>query len=70
MIERVTGTLLVCEDPAIKQFVISLDVGEKGDSFILEDLDEIHLLVDSREVTRIKRELKALLDKNTFEPLE
>ena len=67
MIEKVEGTLLVCADAAIKQFVLSLDVGDGADSWVLLDLDDVHLIVDSAEVVMIERKLKELLEENTFQ---
>ena len=58
------GTLLVCADSAVKQFVLSLDVGEAEDSWVLADLDDVHLVVDSSEVKRIRNKLRDLLDEN------
>jgi TFIIH basal transcription factor complex TTD-A subunit len=45
-------------DSAVKQILLTLDE-RPGQSFIIEDLDEFHVLVRSDEEGRVKRELEA-----------
>lgn len=45
-------------DSAVKQILLTLDE-RPGQSFIIEDLDEFHVLVRSDEEQRVKRELEA-----------
>jgi TFIIH basal transcription factor complex TTD-A subunit len=45
-------------DSAVKQILLTLDE-RPGQSFIIEDLDEFHLLIRSDEEQRVKRELEA-----------
>ncbi|KAH9975507.1 hypothetical protein BGW80DRAFT_1169246 [Lactifluus volemus] len=52
-------------DSAVKQILLTLDE-RPGQSFIIEDLDEFHLLIRSDEEQRVKRELEAELEKNTY----
>lgn len=45
-------------DSAVKQILVTLDE-RPGQSFIIEDLDEFHVLVRADEEQRVKRELEA-----------
>jgi TFIIH basal transcription factor complex TTD-A subunit len=45
-------------DSAVKQILLTLDE-RPGQSFIIEDLDEFHLLIRTDEEQRVKRELEA-----------
>jgi TFIIH basal transcription factor complex TTD-A subunit len=45
-------------DSAVKQILLTLDE-RPGQSFIIEDLDEFHVLVRADEEQRVKRELEA-----------
>jgi len=65
MPEATSGTLLTCDGPAIKQFVLKLDEERRGsmaDSFILRDLDDSHLLIrdDPEVLTFIHKRLDDL----------
>jgi TFIIH basal transcription factor complex TTD-A subunit len=45
-------------DSAVKQILLTLDE-RPGQSFIIEDLDEFHVLVRADEEQRVRRELEA-----------
>ncbi|KAI0266426.1 transcription factor TFIIH complex subunit Tfb5-domain-containing protein [Gloeopeniophorella convolvens] len=58
------GVLLEC-DSAVKQILLTLDE-RPGQSFIVEDLDEFHVVIRADEEQRVRRELEAELEKNTY----
>jgi len=60
----VRGVIITC-DSAVKQILVTLDE-RPGQSFIIEDLDEFHVLVRADEEQRVRRELEAELEKNTY----
>ncbi|CAG8521235.1 4709_t:CDS:2 [Ambispora gerdemannii] len=64
MVKAVKGTILKC-DPAVKQVILSMNNSEHK-PFIIEDLDETHLFVDTTHVERIKRRVEQLLEENTY----
>ena len=45
-------------DSAVKQILVTLDE-RPGQSFIIEDLDEFHVLIRADEEQRVRRELEA-----------
>ena len=49
---------LLASDSAVKQILLTLDE-RPGQSFIIEDLDEFHVLVRADEEQRVRRELEA-----------
>ncbi|RNA05238.1 General transcription factor IIH subunit 5 [Brachionus plicatilis] len=68
MVKVVKGTLVEC-DSTMKQFLLYLDEkGEVGGKFVLEDLDETHLLIESDFVERLKEKIDDLMDKHTYAP--
>ncbi|TBU43183.1 nucleotide excision repair TFIIH subunit [Dichomitus squalens] len=60
--KAIRGVLLTC-DSAVKQILLTMN--EKG-SFIIEDLDDNHLVIKADEEYRVRRELEAELEKNTY----
>ncbi|KAJ7182705.1 hypothetical protein C8R43DRAFT_10972 [Mycena crocata] len=50
-------------DPAVKEILISMN---EKDSFIIEDLDDYHLVIKADEEYRVRRELEIELEKNTY----
>ncbi|KAF8587495.1 hypothetical protein K439DRAFT_1338076, partial [Ramaria rubella] len=50
-------------DPAVKQLLVNMD--EKH-SFIIQDLDDNHLLIKVDEEDRVRRELEGELERNTY----
>jgi TFIIH basal transcription factor complex TTD-A subunit len=49
---------LLDSDSAVKQILLTLDE-RPGQSFIIEDLDEFHVLTRADEEQRVRRELEA-----------
>ncbi|CAJ2502770.1 Uu.00g101640.m01.CDS01 [Anthostomella pinea] len=58
MVRAIKGTLVEC-DPSIKSIIIAID-SEKND-YIIEDLDESHLLIKDVMVQRLKEMLEERL---------
>jgi hypothetical protein len=46
------------------------DIGELRGKFVLEDLDETHLLIDTDYFERLKEKIDDLMDKHSYVPLE
>ncbi|KAL1739380.1 TFIIH subunit TTDA/Tfb5 [Schizophyllum fasciatum] len=67
--KAIRGVLLTC-DPAVKQILLILN--EKynssagGAGFIIEDLDDWHVVIKADEEFRVRRELETELEKNTY----
>ncbi|KAI1454475.1 RNA polymerase 2 general transcription and DNA repair factor tfiih component [Annulohypoxylon moriforme] len=61
MVRAIKGTLVEC-DPSIKSIIISIN-SEKND-YIIEDLDESHLVVKDNMVAQLKMELEKRLKEN------
>lgn len=49
-------TLPSCSDPAVKQLLVNMNEKE---GFIIQDLDDNHLLIKADAEERIRRELEA-----------
>lgn len=62
MVKALKGTIVKC-DPAMKQLLLFLNDEEK---FIIEDLDETHVLIDRSYVSKLKTRFKAALEENIF----
>jgi len=60
--KAIKGILLTC-DSAVKQILLTMN--EKA-SFIIEDLDEFHVVIKADEEYRVRRELEIELEKNTY----
>lgn len=60
--KAIRGVLLTC-DPAVKQILLSMN---EKQSFIIEELDEHHVVIKADEEWRVRRELEAELEKNTY----
>jgi len=58
----IKGVLLTC-DSAVKQILLTMN---EKDNFIIEDLDDFHLIIKADEEYRVKRQLDAELEKNTY----
>lgn len=58
----IKGVLFTC-DPAVKQILLSMN---EKQSFIIEDLDDHHLVIKADEEYRVRKELEAELEKNTY----
>ncbi|TFK47273.1 nucleotide excision repair TFIIH subunit [Heliocybe sulcata] len=62
--KAIRGVLLTC-DSAVKQILLTINERE-GNSFIIEDLDDHHLVIKADEEYRVRKELEAELEKNTY----
>ncbi|KAK7689601.1 hypothetical protein QCA50_007393 [Cerrena zonata] len=60
--KAIKGVLFTC-DAAVKQILLSMN--EKN-SFIIEDLDDYHVVIKADEEWRIRTELENELEKNTY----
>lgn len=60
--KAIKGILLSC-DPAVKQLLVNMNEKE---GFIIQDLDDNHLLIKADAEERIRRELEAELEQNTY----
>ncbi|EAU86950.1 hypothetical protein CC1G_09807 [Coprinopsis cinerea okayama7 len=58
----IKGVLLTC-DPAVKQILLAMN---EKQNFIIEDLDDYHLVIKADDEMRVRRELEAELEKNTY----
>ncbi|KAJ2732545.1 hypothetical protein IW152_003752 [Coemansia sp. BCRC 34962] len=61
--EPVKGTLIEC-DPAAREVLLKLNA---KDQFIIEDLDNTHLFINSTHLERVQRALDELMNSNTYE---
>ena len=51
----------------MKQFLLYLDDNkELGDKFVLEDLDDTHLFIDSQYVERLKEKIDDLMEHHSY----
>ncbi|KIK42884.1 hypothetical protein CY34DRAFT_82827, partial [Suillus luteus UH-Slu-Lm8-n1] len=50
-------------DSAVKQILLTMN---EKDPFVIEDLDDYHLVIKADEEYRVRRELEAELEKNTY----
>lgn len=70
MVNAQRGVLIKC-DPAMKQFLKHLDEQRKlGRTFIIKDLDEIHLFVDTDIVPKLEAQIDDLMDSLTPDQVE
>ncbi|KIL64941.1 hypothetical protein M378DRAFT_162506 [Amanita muscaria Koide BX008] len=58
----IKGVLLTC-DPAVKQILLSMN---EKQNFIIEDLDDYHLVIKADEEYRVRKDLEVELEKNTY----
>jgi len=58
----IKGVLLIC-DPAVKQILLGLN---EKQHFIIEDLDDHHLVIKADEEYKVRKDLEAELEKNTY----
>lgn len=67
MVNVAKGSLIKC-DPSIKQYIVHLnDSLAFGENFIINDLDDQHLFVQSNFVERIKNRLEEHVDKISYD---
>jgi hypothetical protein len=58
-------------DVTMKQFLLYLDdIGELHGKFVLEDLDETHILIDQDYFEKLKEKIDDLMDKHSYVPIE
>ena len=73
MVNAYPGTLVTCDVP-IKQFILHLDEQQQReagwDSFVVQDLDETHLLVQEERLAFIQDKLTDLQDSNAYQRTE
>lgn len=55
MLSSIAGVLIEC-DPAIKSLIVAIDA--ENHEFIIEDLDETHVLIKENMVEKLKERLK------------
>jgi len=58
----VKGILLTC-DSAVKQILLVMNERE---NFIIDDLDDHHLIIRAEDEVRVRSELEAEMEKNTY----
>ncbi|KAL8283737.1 hypothetical protein RQP46_005532 [Phenoliferia psychrophenolica] len=64
MVKATKGVLVTC-DPAVKQILLQLD--ETGtERFIIQELDDTHVLISADSVERIKQDLQVQLERNNY----
>ncbi|KAI1725136.1 transcription factor TFIIH complex subunit tfb5 domain-containing protein [Ditylenchus destructor] len=62
MVNVQKGVLIKC-DPAMKQYLKNLDEQRKlGKSFIIRELDDVHLFVDEDIVPRLEDKIDEMMD--------
>jgi hypothetical protein len=64
-VQLATGTLITTDVPT-KQLIVFLNQ-ENGDRIIVKDLDDKHVLIDSRYVDYVRTECERLHESNVFE---
>ncbi|KAF9904576.1 hypothetical protein EC991_002565 [Linnemannia zychae] len=62
MVKAVKGTIIEC-DTSVKQIIIGLN--EKY-QFIIEDLDDTHVYVDTTYVEQLRHDIDEILNENTY----
>ncbi len=56
-------------DVTMKQFLLHLDdTNELGDKFVLEDLSDTHLFIDSSFVNKLKEKIDDCMEKLSYMP--
>jgi len=58
----VKGVILTC-DSAVKQILLTMN---ERDNFIIEDLDDFHVIIKADEEYRVRKQLELELEKNTY----
>ena len=70
MVNVAKGSLIKC-DPAVKQYLVHLDeTFAFGEKFILNNLDDQHLFVQTSSVPMIKEKLQEHIDKISYDSAE
>lgn len=63
--QKVEGSLITT-DVATKQLILYINK-ENKDKIVLQDLDDTHVLIDSRYETYLKEEVARLLERNMYD---
>jgi len=58
----VKGVLLTC-DSAVKQILLTMN---ERDNFVVEDLDDFHVIIKADEEYKVRKQLELELEKNTY----
>lgn len=66
MVKAVRGTLVKC-DASIKAMLVDIDSKHRNE-FIIEELDEEHLLVKESKIGELKMRLQSMLKERLKEP--
>ena len=67
MARTLKGTLIEC-DPSIKTMILDIDNKmDERNKFVMSDLDETHLLIDSQSVQRVQDMIQQIIEENTYQ---
>ncbi|KAF2110696.1 TFIIH subunit TTDA/Tfb5 [Lophiotrema nucula] len=66
MVKAVKGTLVKC-DASIKAMLVDIDE-KHGHDFIIEELDEEHILVKDTKIAELKSRLQGMMKERLKEP--
>ncbi|KAF2706153.1 nucleotide excision repair, TFIIH, subunit [Pleomassaria siparia CBS 279.74] len=66
MVKATRGTLVKC-DASIKAMLLDID-SKNGNDFIIEDLDEEHILVKETKIAQLKQRLQSMMKERLKEP--
>ena len=64
MARTLKGTLIEC-DPSIKTMLLDMD-SKMANKFIMSELDETHLLIDTTRVQEVQEMLQNIIEENTY----
>ena len=66
MARTLKGTLIEC-DPSIKTMILDLDSKmDERSKFVMSELDETHLLIDSQRVQQVQDMLQKIIEVDLF----
>ncbi|PVG03961.1 nucleotide excision repair TFIIH subunit [Serendipita vermifera] len=64
--KAVKGVLITC-DAAVKQILLQMNERRRDeDAFVIEDLDQTHILIKADQEESMRQELEIELEKNTY----
>ncbi|KAF2130489.1 hypothetical protein P153DRAFT_366075 [Dothidotthia symphoricarpi CBS 119687] len=66
MVKAVSGTLVKC-DASIKAMLVDID-SRNGNEYIIEELDEEHILVKNTKINELKARLNHMMKERLKEP--
>ncbi|ORX76967.1 general transcription factor IIH subunit 5-like protein [Anaeromyces robustus] len=67
MVKAQKGALIEVSDPTVKSVLLELD---EEHHFIIKDLDDTHVFVNSIAVEMIREKLDKIMEDNTYKILE